>query len=104
MPSTRVYSLRQTADELWKGAELKCGGRVSHDMNLFRSYAPFCYRPLPLPHPLFARWPEQLISCPLAHDQLYTLNLVQVCESIWKSCTFLQKATPITASSFSQLA
>ncbi len=31
-------------------------------MNPFRSYAPFCYKPLPLPRPPFA-------SCPLAHDR-----------------------------------
>ncbi len=33
-------------------------------MSLFRIYAPFCNRPLPLPRPLFCQWPEQLISCP----------------------------------------
>ncbi len=38
-------------------------------INLFRSYVPFCHRPDPLPRPLFASWPEQLISCPLAYDQ-----------------------------------
>ncbi len=31
-----------------------------------------CYRSLP--RPLFASWPEQLISCPLAYDQLFHMN------------------------------
>ncbi len=78
-------SLPQTVDELWKRAGLTCRSLVNCDqweclcvcsykvwecyMNPFRSHAAFCYRPLPLPRPLFASWPEQLINHPLANDQ-----------------------------------
>ncbi len=47
--------------------------------NLFRSYVPLCHRPLPLPRPLFASWPKQLISCTLAHGQPF---LYFFCKSV----------------------
>ncbi len=103
-----VYSLWQTVDELWKGSGLKCRSRASHDqpkcvfvcfykvwpcyMNLFPRCVSFCYRPLPLPHPLVASWPKQLISWTLAHD---TNTSTKSCANPWihlKVCAFLQKA------------
>ncbi len=69
--------LQQKVDELLKRAGLKNRVGASHDQRncvcvgvFLYSLAmlhEFCYRPLPLPRPLFANWPEQLIS-PLAHD------------------------------------
>ncbi len=52
---------------------------TSPGLILLRNYASFCYRPLPLSRPLFASWPEQLPSCPLAHDQPLQRIL---CESV----------------------
>ncbi len=47
-------------------------------MNPLRSSVPFYYRPPLLPRPLLDSWPEQLISCPLAHVQPFH-------QILWKS-------------------
>ncbi len=74
------------------------------NMNPFRSYVPFCFRPLPLPRPLFCLLTrtdnkQSFDSWPTA-----PLNLMQVCSFIWKLCTFLQQATQIATPPFSLLA
>ncbi len=86
MPPTRVFDKRFESYDRGRGFIVGAGQSMTNEimcaceffykvwpcyMNLLRSYVPFCYRPLPLPRPLFAIWPEQLISSPLAHDQTF---------------------------------
>ncbi len=91
-----------TLDELWEEVELKYRGGASHNqskcvcvffykvwlcyMNLLRSYASFCYRPLHL----FCQLARTVNQLSFGSWPTFPLNLVQVCESIWKLCTFLQ--------------
>ncbi len=49
---------------------------------------PFCQLARTVKHLSFGSWPT------------FPLNLVRVCESIWKLCTFLQKATSIATPPF----
>ncbi len=75
----RVYNKRLMSCGRWRGLSVRAGQAMKvcvcvfckvwpYYMNLFRSYVSFCYRPFPLPRPLFASWSEQVISDPLVHD------------------------------------
>ncbi len=49
-----------------------CLQSLAMQINLFRTYAPFCHRHFchtPTATPSFASWPKKLISCALAHEQ-----------------------------------
>ncbi len=93
----------QSVDELWKG--LKCRGEASHDQwkcvcvstkfghvtwLKLEIMCLFCHRQLPLQCPLFCQLARTINQLNFDSWKTFPLNLVQVCESIWKLRTFFQ--------------
>ncbi len=110
--STRVESLWLTVDRYGKGRGKPWPLKVcvcvcvflQNLAMLFESiYVPFCYRSLPLPHPPFASWPEQLISCPLAHDQPFPWIFFKPVNPVGSYAPFCNRPLPLPAP-FNQLA
>ncbi len=110
MPPTRVYSPRQMVDELWNvmGQAMTsesvcvcvCFFKVWPCYNdPFRNYAPLCYRPLPLPRPLFQ------LACTV-NQPSFGLS-TKSCASLWihlEVMHLLQYAIPTAMPPFSWLA
>ncbi len=110
MSPTRVYSLWQTVDMLWKRAGPKYMVRVAvtdesvcvcvstnfghvtwsglEIMRLFVTGHSHCHAP-------FLPVDPNSQSAFLWLKTLHFLNLVQVCESIWKLCAFFHKPLPL---------
>ncbi len=84
-------SLGQAVDELLKGAGSSEGAgqdMTNEIVSVFYKVLPCCINPTATPPLCQLVWTVNQLS--FGSWSIFPLGLVQVCESIWKLCTFLQ--------------